>query len=59
MLFAPSARAMRKDDRFVRLVEELGLWDYWIATKSQPDVCGLQAERDFKFCAQLRAALAK
>lgn len=59
MLFAPSARAMRAHKDFLPLVKELGLWEYWIATKSQPDVCELKDERDFAVCRELRAARLK
>jgi DNA-binding winged helix-turn-helix (wHTH) protein/TolB-like protein len=54
LLFAPFARPMREDKRFLPLVKDLKLWDHWIATGSHPDVCDLPAEKDFAFCVQLR-----
>ncbi len=36
-LFAPSAAAMRRDRRFVRLCGKLGLVDHWRATGEWPD----------------------
>lgn len=56
MFFAPSARAMRAHPRFLPLMRELGLWDYWVATNSHPDVCELPEERDFEICVKLRDA---
>jgi hypothetical protein len=57
-LFTPSARPMRADAQFLPLTKELGLWDYWIATRSHPDVCDLPEEREFEFCAALATAQA-
>jgi DNA-binding winged helix-turn-helix (wHTH) protein/tetratricopeptide (TPR) repeat protein len=37
MIFLPSTAAMRKDPRFARLVEELGLTRYWRESGSRPD----------------------
>ena len=37
ILFAPSTRSMRQDRRFPRLVEELGLVDYWRRSGTRPD----------------------
>jgi DNA-binding winged helix-turn-helix (wHTH) protein/TolB-like protein len=58
-LFTPSARAMRAHPRFLQLVKDLGLWEYWIATGSHPDVCDLPAEKNFEVCVELREAQAK
>ncbi|HEV7690319.1 MAG TPA: winged helix-turn-helix domain-containing protein [Hyphomonadaceae bacterium] len=58
-LFTPSASAMRASDSFMPLVKELGLWEYWIATDSHPDVCDLPQERNFKVCADLRTLQTK
>jgi DNA-binding winged helix-turn-helix (wHTH) protein/tetratricopeptide (TPR) repeat protein len=37
ILFAPSTRAMRRDPRFLPLVEELGLVEYWRRSGTRPD----------------------
>jgi hypothetical protein len=57
-LFAPSAQLMRADPRFLPLTKELGLWDYWLATSTHPDVCDRPEERDFEVCVVLRNAQA-
>lgn len=50
VLFWPDARAMRADPRFLPLVEELGMMEYWRTTGSQPDVCRTESA---PFCAAL------
>ena len=52
-LFSPATRALRADQRFLPLVEKLGLMDYWRATKTQPDVCETE---DVPVCRELKAA---
>jgi tetratricopeptide (TPR) repeat protein len=60
LLFARFARAMREDERFLQLVKDVKLWEYWIKTGSQPDVCELPAEKGFPVCAALgKAQLAR
>ncbi len=38
-LFSPSTAAMRRDPRFIALVDTLGLVDYWRSTGKWPDFC--------------------
>ncbi len=42
-LYWPSSRAMRADPRFLQLVRDVGLLDYWILPGQAPDFC--QTER--------------
>jgi len=50
VLFWPAARPMRADPRFLQLVEELGMMEYWRTTGSEPDVCRAEPA---PFCAAL------
>jgi hypothetical protein len=59
LLFAPSMRAMRGHKRFLLLMKDLGLWEYWVETRTHPDVCDLPAERDIEVCVELRKAQGK
>ena len=49
-LFAPSAAALRRDPRFVRLCAKLGLVDHWRSTGEWPDFA-----REVASCYDLRA----
>ncbi len=49
-LFWPTSSAMRADQRFLPLVEKLGLMDYWRATRTHPDVCETESA---PFCSAL------
>lgn len=42
-LYWPSSRAMRADRRFLQLVRDVGLFDYWMLPGHAPDFC--QTER--------------
>ena len=59
LLFMRVWRPLRADPRFLPLTKDLGLWDYWIATGTHPDVCDLPEERDFEVCRELREAQAR
>jgi hypothetical protein len=37
MLFTPTASAMQRDARFLPLMKQMGLWDYWQARNVVPD----------------------
>jgi tetratricopeptide (TPR) repeat protein/TolB-like protein len=56
VLFTGTTRPMRADPRFLPFVKELGLYQYWLDTKTHPDVCDLPEEMDFEVCVALRAA---
>jgi len=53
-IFAPRARPIRADPRFLPLMRETGIYQYWLDTKTQPDVCETPEERDFEVCVALR-----
>lgn len=54
VLFAPWAAGLRADPRFWPLAARLRLADYWLQTRSWPDICGADVEA----CeAQARAAV--
>lgn len=53
-LLEPQAAAMRRDARFVPLLESLGLGDYWRKTGRWPDFCAEDGAAEV--CAQLKAA---
>jgi TolB-like protein len=57
--FTPPTRPMRADARFLPLMKELGVWDYWLETGTQPDVCLTEEERNFPVCVELGAELLK
>lgn len=40
VFFAPSTAVMRRDPRFMPLMQELGLLDYWVESHHWPDFCG-------------------
>lgn len=54
-LFNSSQRAFRADPRFLPLMRESGIYQYWLDTGTHPDTCDLPEERDFEVCASLRA----
>lgn len=53
-MFAPMARPMRADQRFLPLMRETGIYQYWLDTKTQPDMCETPEEREFEVCVALR-----
>ena len=53
-LYSAQARPMRADPRFVQLTKKMGLYDYWVTTKTRPDVCDVPEERAFPLCVALR-----
>ncbi len=57
-MFYRAARPMREDSRFKQMAIDHGLWQYWIDSKTMPDVCNSAEERDSAFCSGLRAAQA-
>jgi len=54
MLFAPFSAPLRADPRFLPLVKREGIYQYWLDTKTQPDVCETPEERDIEVCVALR-----
>jgi TolB-like protein len=58
-MFAPVARPMRADARFLPLMRETGIYQYWLDTRTQPDMCETPEERDFEVCVALRKDQAK
>ncbi len=56
VLFSPQARVMRADPQFLSLIQELGIFQYWLDTKTRPDVCDKAEEQGFAFCVALRAS---
>jgi TolB-like protein len=56
-LFAPQAKTLRADPRFLQLMKNGGktsIYQYWLDTKTQPDVCATPEERDIEVCRELR-----
>ena len=53
-MLASMARPMRADPRFLPLMRETGIYQYWLDTRTQPDVCETPEERDFEVCVALR-----
>ncbi len=53
-LFGPQARALRADPRFLPLMKQADIYQYWLDTGTQPDVCETPEERDFEVCRELR-----
>jgi hypothetical protein len=53
-LFSPASRPMRADPRFLQLVKEVGIYQYWLDTDTLPDVCETPDERDIETCRELR-----
>jgi TolB-like protein len=53
-MFAPMTRPMRVDPRFLPLMRETGIYQYWLDTRTQPDVCETPEEREFEVCVALR-----
>jgi hypothetical protein len=45
---------MRADPRFLQLVKEVGIYQYWLDTDTLPDVCETPDERDIETCRELR-----
>jgi DNA-binding winged helix-turn-helix (wHTH) protein/tetratricopeptide (TPR) repeat protein len=54
-LFATGARPMRADPRFLELVKDLGIYQYWLDTGTRPDFCNHPEEEGFLVCATLPA----
>ena len=53
-MLASMARPMRADPRFLPLMRETGIYQYWLDTRTQPDVCETPEEREFEVCVALR-----
>jgi TolB-like protein len=53
-MLASMARPMRADPRFLPLMRETGIYQYWLDTRTQPDMCETPEERDFEVCVALR-----
>jgi TolB-like protein len=53
-IFNPASRPMRADPRFLPLVKQTGIYQYWLDTSTQPDVCDTPEERDIEVCRELR-----
>lgn len=53
-MLAPVTRPMRADPRFLPLMRETGIYQYWLDTRTQPDVCETPEEREFEVCVALR-----
>jgi hypothetical protein len=53
-MLAPVTRPMRADPRFLPLMRETGIYQYWLDTRTQPEVCETPEERDFEVCLALR-----
>lgn len=58
-LFNKSERATRADSRFLPLMRESGIYQYWLDTGTHPDTCDLPEERNFEVCTNLRADQAR
>jgi TolB-like protein len=58
-LFSPATRPLRTEKRFLAEIQQLGLWDYWLETQTQPDVCLTKEEKGFPVCVELEKALAE
>ena len=43
-LFGPATEAMRRDSRFIPLMESLGLLNYWRTTDKWPDFCAMEPD---------------
>ncbi|MEQ1820781.1 MAG: hypothetical protein ABL871_19435, partial [Terricaulis sp.] len=54
-IFNPTERDLRADPRFLSLMRESGIYQYWRDTGTHPDTCDLPQERNFEVCASLRA----
>ena len=53
-MLAPMTRPMRADPRFLPLMRETGIYQYWLDTRTQPDMCETPEERAFEVCVALR-----
>lgn len=58
-LFNRTERGLRADSRFLPLMRESGVYQYWLDTNTHPDTCDLPEERNFEICARLRADQAR
>ncbi|HWA00605.1 MAG TPA: adenylate/guanylate cyclase domain-containing protein [Caulobacterales bacterium] len=57
--FTRSERALRANPRFLPLMKQHGIYQYWLDTGTHPDVCDLPEERNLEVCASLRADQAR
>jgi hypothetical protein len=57
--FNSNDSALRAHPRFLPLMKESGVYQYWLDTGTQPDTCALPEERDFEVCVSLRADQAR
>lgn len=53
-LFNRTERTLRADARFLPLMKQSGIYQYWLDTGTHPDTCDLPDERDFEICVTLR-----
>ncbi len=53
-LFNRTNRPLRADARFLQLMKDSGIYQYWLETGTHPDVCDLPEERAFEVCVRLR-----
>jgi hypothetical protein len=53
-LFFLQSAPLRADPRFLPLVKKVGIYQYWLDTRTQPDVCDRPEERDIEVCRELR-----
>lgn len=58
-LFNKRERAFRAHPRFLPLMKENGIYQYWLDTGTHPDTCDLPEEREFEVCVSLRADQAR
>lgn len=54
VFFVSPTHAMRADPRFLPLMRETGIYQYWLDTGTQPDMCETPEEREFEVCVALR-----
>lgn len=54
-LFSRGERSLRAEPRFLQLMKESGIYQYWLDTGTHPDTCDLPEERAFEVCVSLRA----
>lgn len=58
-LYTPKYRVMRADPRFLWLMKKVGLFDYWITSKTHPEFCDAAEDRDSEICFAIRKAQAE
>jgi hypothetical protein len=53
-MFLLPARKLRADPRFLQIVKDRGIYQYWLDSGTHPSVCDAPEERDFPVCVELR-----